>query len=107
MNKEENMNNNEYNNFKKVPVKQPVQQPVQPIQNNANCSQMTFENFNNNNQVNYLYNKNKNDVYNRDPTEQIYDNLKFDRNHDLEVFKEIQGGYYVYHKPQNTSHKNL
>ena len=31
----------------------------------------------------------------RDPTDYFYDRLKYERNNDLEKFKEMQGGFYI------------
>lgn len=85
-------NGNEYEDFKKINVNV-SNKPIQNFNLNSN------QNFNPINQIR---------VYpNRSPSEQLYDNMKYSRNNDLEIFKELQGGYIIDNKPYYYSKKTF
>lgn len=84
-NKNYNINNNSYDNFKNI-KKNSFNKPVQHFNYN--------EDINKDNLLIKNYDK---DIFERDPTDQLYDNLIFNRNYDLEKIKEIQSGL-LYHK---------
>ena len=106
-NKNYNLKNDEYNKFNKQTSQYKQQKPIQnnnqgPVQNFNLYDQSLNENFTNNQLVNNVNNQNEllnqkihNDNFHRDPTEVYYDKLKYERNNDLEKFKELQGGFLI------------
>ena len=107
-NKNYNLKNDEYTKFNKQTSQYKQQKPIQqsnqgPVQNFNLYDQSINEHFNkkDNDQIkldtqNQLYAlENQKSDSSRDPTDLFYDRLKYERNNDLEKFKEIQGGFYV------------
>ena len=104
-NKNYNLNNDEYKKFNKQTSqykqeKSIVQNNQGPVQNFNLYNKSINENFNkkDNDQIKlqsqYQLNIIENNTY-IDPTDFYYDKLKYERNNDLEKFKEIQGGFYI------------
>ena len=107
-NKNYNLKNDEYTKFNKQTSQYKQQKPIQnsdqgPVQNFNLYDQSINEYFNkkDNDQIrldtqNQIYAlENQKSDNNRDPTDLFYDRLKYERNNDLEKFKEIQGGFYI------------
>ena len=111
-NKKYNLSNDEYTKFNQQtqnykcqkPVQQPFQENMQRPVQNFNLYDQSINEFFNQKDNNQIKLENQKQVYTidnqssddkRDPTELYYDRLKYERNNDLEKFKEIQGGFYV------------
>ena len=107
-NKNYNLNNDEYRKFNKQTSQYKQQKPIQenmqgPVQSFNLYNKSINEHFNkkdndqirleSQNQLNII--ENQKNISNRDPTDFYYDRLKYERNNDLEKFREIQGGFFV------------